>query len=265
MNITIYHVDAFATQLFQGNPAAVCVLDDWLPDTLMQAIAAELNLPETAFVVPRGENEFRIRWFTPTMEVALCGHATLASAHVLYNHLDHEKTALRFHSQSGPLVTMPDEQGICLDFPAQYVSDIDITHEILDAVGGNPTEAFAGEDLIVMYSDASEIVLAEPNFELLEKLPYRGVCISAPGNGNGYDFVARFFAPASGIKEDPVTGSAFTKLTPIYAEKTDKRQFKARQVSARGGDVSLLLQGSRVFISGQALTVMTSSMELPGF
>ncbi len=265
IKLDIYYVDAFASKPFQGNPAAVCVLDDWLPEALMQAIASEINLSETSFVVPRGDGDFRIRWFTPTTEVKLCGHATLASAHILYEQFDHIDEVLRFHSLSGPLVTTSDGISICMDFPAEHVSSTELSTEIIDAVGGNPTEALAGEDLMVLFSDASEITILDPDISKIAELPYRGVCVSAPGNGNGYDFVSRFFAPAAGINEDPVTGSSFTALAPIYAAKTGKRQFKARQMSARGGDVNVSLQTDRVFISGSAVTMMKAEMTLPAF
>ena len=263
MRLKIFFVDAFADQIFQGNPAAVCVLEDWLPDAIMQAVAAEINLSETAFVVPKGPGEFRIRWFTPKQEVELCGHATLASAHVLYTHLGQTPEPLRFHSLSGPLVASPDENGICLDFPLETTSPIDTPDFLPEALGAQVKETFAGKDLIVFLSDASEVVILEPNLSALASFPYRGICVTAPGNGNGFDFVCRFFAPSVGINEDPVTGSAYTKLVPIYAGKTGKREFKARQVSARSGDLHLSLQGDRVFISGNALTTMSGEMNLP--
>lgn len=265
MKLDIYHIDAFADQIFQGNPAAVCILDNWLPDAIMQGLAAELNLSETAFVVAKSKNEFRIRWFAPLNEVALCGHATLATAHVFYHELNYEKTPLRFHSQSGPLITAPDDFGICMDFPIQPVSDIAITHEIADAAGKIPQKAYAGEDLILIYDDASEISILEPDLTKIRALPYRGVCVSAPDHTGQYDFVSRFFAPSLGIDEDPVTGSAYTKLVPIYAETYGKHHFNARQVSARGGNLQLHLQGERIFISGRAKTVMQGKLTLPSF
>lgn len=262
MNLDVYQVDAFATTAFTGNPAAVCVLQRWLPDFVMQAIAGEMNLSETAFVVKKGE-EYRIRWFTPTTEVRLCGHATLASAHVLYQHLQIPKQPLRFRSLSGLLVASPgDDDTICLDFPAASPQPTDLSAEIFDALGGDPLEALAADDLIVVYSDATEIDILSPDIAKMAALPYRGVCVTAPGNGNGYDFVCRFFAPACGIDEDPVTGSAYTELAPYYHRRLGKTQFSARQVSKRGGDVGVEVQGDRVLLSGSAVTVMKGSMLL---
>jgi len=264
MKFTFYQVDAFADQLFQGNPAAVFVLEDALPDQIMQALAGEMNLSETAFAVKRSDGDFRLRWFTPKREVKLCGHATLATAHVLYQHYQHPREPICFHTQSGILITTPDDFGICLDFPATVPSPIKVPLDALEAVGGSPRDAYETDDLILVYSDASEVAILEPDFAALTKLPYRGICVTAPGNGNGYDFVSRFFAPSMGIDEDPVTGSAHTKLTPLYALRTGKDSFFARQVSQRGGDLQLHLQGDRVFISGKAITVFEGTMSLPG-
>jgi PhzF family phenazine biosynthesis protein len=265
MKLVFYQVDAFAEQIFQGNPAAVFVLDKWLPDQIMQALAAEMHVSETAFVVKRNDDDYRIRWFTPTVEVALCGHATLAAAKILYDKYQHSPEPIRFHSKSGALVTMLDEFGICLDFPSSYCSPIPVSEEIESALGITPKEAYAGEDLLVMLDDASEVNIYEPNFKLLKTLPYRGVCLSAIDHGGKFDFCTRFFAPASGIDEDPVTGSAFTQLAPIYALKLGKSDFWARQISPRGGNVHVSLQGDRVFISGAAQIVMKGEVYLPDF
>ena len=265
MRLDIYHVDAFASQVFQGNPAAVCILDEWLPEAIMQAIASEINLSETAFVVKRSQSEYRIRWFTPITEVALCGHATLAAAHVLYTHKAQPAEPVRFQSQSGPLVAFQDEFGICLDFPSQSCEPIDVSRSMETATGFLPKEAYAGEDLVLVLSDASQVSIMEAGLDAIAEFPYRGVCVTAPGNGTQYDFVCRYFAPRVGVDEDPVTGSVFTKLALIYALKLGKTDFYARQVSSRGGDVHISLQGNRVFISGPAKTVMESKMILPGF
>lgn len=264
MKLDVFHVDAFANQIFEGNPAAVCILDEWLPDAIMQAIAGELNLSETAFAVKRSDDDYRIRWFTPTTEVDLCGHATLATAHVMYEHKQHSPEPIRFHSRSGPLVAFQDEFGIGLDFPSQGSTPTPITPEIEQAINIYPKEAYDGEDLILMLSDASQVMVLEPNFSAIKALPYRGVCVTAPGNGHGPDFVSRFFAPQSGVNEDPVTGSIHTKLALIYALKLGKTEFLAKQLSARGGELRVSLQGNRVFLSGKAHTVMRSTMLLPG-
>ncbi|WP_086933914.1 PhzF family phenazine biosynthesis protein [Agarilytica rhodophyticola] len=262
MKLEIYQIDAFAHAIFEGNPAAVCVLDTWLPDVLMQAIAGEMNLAETAFLVKKNDG-YRIRWFTPTTEVKLCGHATLASAHVLYEHLNHKKEPIRFYSQSGVLIASPESANyISLDFPANPPKPLDLTQEMIDALGGNPISALADDDLIVVYSDATEIEILSPDISKVAKLPYRGVIATAPGNGNGYDFVCRFFAPAVGVNEDPVTGSAYTELAPYYFDYFKKQKFLARQMSKRGGDVNVTFAGDRVHIAGAAKTALIGSLYL---
>lgn len=262
MKLEIYQVDAFADAIFAGNPAAVCVLDSWLPDMLMQAIAAEMNLSETAFVLKKDDG-FRIRWFTPTSEVKLCGHATLASAHVLYEHFHHPQEAIRLRSLSGALVAHPRADGrISLDLPASPPKPLKLTADMEEALGGEPMEALADDDLIVVYSDATEIEILSPDVVKIARLPYRGVIATAPASTYGYDFVCRFFAPALGINEDPVTGSAFTKLAPYYHQRYGKSDFMARQVSKRGGDVHVTLVGDRVHIAGNAKTVMQGTLFL---
>lgn len=262
MNYEIFQIDAFANAIFEGNPAGVCVLKEWLPDMVMQAIAAEMNLSETAFLVKKND-DYRIRWFTPLTEVKLCGHATLAAAHVLYHHLHAPQKALRFRSLSGILIVRPREDGaITLDFPSNPPKDITLTEEMIEALGGEPLAALADEDLILVYSDATEIGILSPDFSEVAKLPYRGVAVTAPGNGNGYDFVSRFFAPAVGINEDPVTGSSFTELAPYYQQRTGKTEFLVRQVSRRGGDALLSIAGDRVYITGRAKTALRAELFL---
>jgi PhzF family phenazine biosynthesis protein len=267
MKLAFYQVDAFAERPFQGNPAAVFILESWLPDQIMQAIAMEMNLSESVFCVRKDDGDFRIRWFTPTTEVKLCGHATIATAHVLYQHYGVERTPLTFHSRSGQLIASPDSFGICLDFPADPPSPIRVTMAMAEAMGAAPSEAFTSQDefLILLYSDASEVEILSPDLAKVKELPYQTVVATAPGNGNGYDFVSRMFGPAIGIDEDPVTGATHTRLTPLYSMKTGKDEFFARQCSSRGGDLKLALQGDRVFISGKAVTVVEGHMELPSF
>jgi len=264
MKLEIFHVDAFAEQIFQGNPAAVCLLDQWLPSEIMQGIASELNLSETAFCVQRSDTDYRIRWFTPTIEVKLCGHATLAAAHILYSQKLHSADSeLSFQSLGGQLVARQVHGGLSLTLPAQKAAAIDKRDDIQSVLNANIKELYAGEDLVAILSDASEVEIYEPNFNAISTLPYRGVCITAPGNGNGFDFVCRFFAPQSGINEDPVTGSSFAMLAPIYALKLRKTAFRARQVSSRGGNVTLSLSDNRVTLVGNAITVMQSTFQLP--
>ena len=258
MNIKIYQIDAFANQTFKGNPAAVCPLDSWLPDELMQSIAAENNLSETAFFVPEGEGFF-IRWFTPSAEVALCGHATLASAFVLFNILDFKGDRIDFNSKSGILPVSKSEERLVLDFPSQPPEPCDVPEEIIEAFGVAPIECLKAEDYVVIFQNAEQVLSASPDFEILRSLDSRGVIISAASEE--YDFVARFFAPNLGILEDPVTGSAYTQLVPYWAKKTNKTVFHARQVSSRGGELFCELVGDRVKIAGSAVKYLEGSID----
>lgn len=263
MKLNFFHIDAFAKRFFEGNPAAVCLLEEWLPDEIMQAIAAELNLSETCFLVRKSAGEYRIRWFAPRCEIALCGHATLAASHMLFNEFDENHPVLRFACKSGELRVTKNALGFSMDFPAQTVEPIAIDPNAVEAFGIMPESMYAGEDLVALFDDASQVAIMEPDFGKLAALPYRGICVAAPDHSGKYDFVNRFFAPKAGINEDPVTGSSFTKLAPVFAKKLAKNTFSARQVSPRGGDVQLQLQGDRLLISGTAITVMRSVMILP--
>jgi phenazine biosynthesis protein PhzF family len=261
MDITFYTVDAFADKPFCGNPAAVMVLENGLTEVQMQAIAAEINLSETAFVVAKGSsaNEYGIRWFTPTAEVDLCGHATLASAHVLFEHYGVKTQRIIFHSASGPLPTEINKQQLLeLDFPANPTSVIATPAALVEALGIEPLQVRIGGPRMLVVVASSEIVAqVTPNFAKLGDLEQRGICVTAPGTDrhSNYDFVCRYFAPAIGIPEDPVTGSAYTALVPYYAQTLNKMALSARQLSARGGDLSLSLEGNRVKIAGKAITV----------
>jgi len=260
MDIPLYQIDAFASQLFKGNPAAVCPLDEWLADELMQSIAAENNLSETAFFVPEGDGSYHIRWFTPASEVDLCGHATLASGYVLFDLLGHEKNKITFHSRSGVLTVIRDEDWLTLDFPAQPPVACEIPDAVRDAFSAAPTECLQSEDLMVVFERESEVEAAEPDFGQLMKIESRGIIITAPSNQ--WDFVARFFAPRYGIPEDPVTGSAYTQLGPYWAARTGKKRFRAKQVSARGGELSCELAGERVLISGKAVCYLDGTIRM---
>ena len=259
MNIEIYQIDAFANQTFEGNPAAVCPLDSWLPDELMQSIAAENNISETAFFVPEGEG-FSIRWFTPSTEVALCGHATLASAFVLFSILDYEGDRIYFDSRSGTLPVSRNGDCLVLDFPSQPPEPCDTPKEIIEALGVMPSECLKAEDYVVIFQNAEQVQTASPNFEILRSVDCRSVIISAASEE--YDFVARVFAPNLGILEDSVTGSAYTLLVPYWAKKTDKTVFHAKQVSSRGGEVFCELVGDRVRIAGRAVKYLEGSIEI---
>jgi PhzF family phenazine biosynthesis protein len=258
MEIPLYQIDAFASELFEGNPAAVCPLDEWLSEELMQSIAAENNLSETAFFVPKG-NGFHIRWFTPVSEVDLCGHATLASAYVLFNILGHKKDRIEFDSKSGILVVTKDKEWLVMDFPAQPPVPCDMPAEIEKAFDTAPIECLKSEDYIVVFESEMDVESAEPDFEQLKKLDLRGVTITA--KSSRYDFVARFFAPQYGIPEDPVTGSAYTQLAPYWASRLGSKKFRVKQLSARGGELACEMVDDRVYISGKAVQYMEGKIK----
>jgi PhzF family phenazine biosynthesis protein len=251
MELTLYQIDAFATRPFEGNPAAVCPLNEWLPDNIMQSIAAENNVSETAFFVPQG-NRFHIRWFTPAREVDLCGHATLATAYVLFSILGHKSDKVEFDSKSGLLTVTKNKALFVMDFPAQPPVLCDnIPEEIIRAFDIIPVECLMSEDYIVVFESENDIESAEPDFEQLKKLDLRGVIITA--KSTRYDFISRFFIPKYGILEDPVTGSAYTQLAPYWASKIGSKRFNVKQVSPRGGELSCEVAGDRVLISGKAI------------
>lgn len=256
MQLAIYQVDAFTDKLFGGNPAAVIPLKEWLPDTLMQKIALENNLSETAFFVPTAAG-FHIRWFTPAVEVALCGHATLASAYVIFNLMRYSADTITFDSQSGILKVRKVGKLLELDFPAQSVSQIEAPDGLIEGIGKKPLDVYqAGEDYLLVYNSESDIESITPDYRILKKVQARGVIVTAKAKSKKIDFVCRFFAPAAGIDEDPVTGSAYTKLIPYWAGKLEKKEFKAEQISARKGKVHCLLNGDRVLIAGHSKLYM---------
>jgi PhzF family phenazine biosynthesis protein len=248
MELKIYQLDAFSDHRFGGNPAAVCPLVNWLPDALMQQIAEENNLSETAFFVEESEG-LRIRWFTPTTEVNLCGHATLAAAWVYFHHLQPTAEAVRFNSHSGPLGVRRAGERLTLDFPSGAYRPVAPPIPLIEAIGTTPVECHAGEDWLLRLDSEQAVRQLQPDMRLLLQLEHRGVIVTA--EGNDCDFVSRFFAPKYGIDEDPVTGSAHTLLTPYWAERLGKTRLHARQLSARGGELYCELRDGRVFISGQ--------------
>lgn len=258
----LYQVDAFTSELFKGNPAAVCILDAWLPERLMQAIAAENNLAETAFAVPVA-NGYEIRWFTPELEVALCGHATLATAHVLFDTLEDQADRLRFFSRErGVLTVTRAGVNLILDFPADPPKAVDIPEGLAEAIGAEPVECLQGTtDYLLIYPGQDAIDALQPDHTRLGKIPARGVIVSAPGKE--VDLVSRFFAPQSGVPEDPVTGSAHTVLAPYWAARLGKSELTAQQRSPRGGFLHCELRGDRVHIAGQAVTYMKAEIYLP--
>ena len=262
MKIRLYQIDAFAEKVFEGNPAAVCILQEWLGEGLMQQIAMENNLAETAFVVKQ-DGRYDIRWFTPEVEVALCGHATLASAYVLFNYFEKEATTLSFHShRSGALSVAKGADGLLtLDFPADPAKDVDAPEPLIRALGKAPVHSLKGKtDYLLLFESQAEIEAMKPDFFLLDKVNARGVIVSAPGDS--VDFVSRFFAPQSGINEDPVTGSAHTTLTPYWSARLGKKLMTARQLSRRGGSLLCEYLGERVKISGRAVEYLVGDLEV---
>ena len=259
MKIPIYQVDAFTKNLFGGNPAAICILDYWLDETTMQKIAAENNLAETAFLVPKGK-DYEIRWFTPEAEVDLCGHATLASAHVLFNHLNYSGDQVCFISKnSGNLFVRKVGNLLQLDFPQDQLKPIKTPEILTKAFGIQPLEAYQGNtDFLLIFETQTQIENFAPNFDLIAQAGNRGVIVSA--KGDTVDFVSRFFAPQIGIPEDPVTGSAHTSLAPFWAKKLGKNKLTAQQLSKRGGGLLCELKGERVLISGNAVTYLVGEI-----
>jgi len=248
--IPLYQVDAFTRRQFAGNPAAVCPLPAFLPDATLQAIAAENNLAETAFLVREGEG-YRIRWFTPLVEVDLCGHATLASAWVIFEKLGHVGDRIDFASRSGPLtVRRLDDRRLELDFPTRPAKPCAAPAALLDGLGVTPREVHCAVEYLVVLDDEAAVRAVRPDARTLGRLD-RGVIVTA--RGTDVDFVSRFFTPAHGIDEDPVTGSAHCTLTPFWAERLGKTRMQARQVSARGGELEVALVGDRVTIAGHAV------------
>jgi PhzF family phenazine biosynthesis protein len=260
MRAPLFQIDAFASKAFQGNPAAVCPLSSWPEAALLQQIAAENNLSETAFLVPRG-GDFEIRWFTPTVEVDLCGHATLASAHVLFRHLQPGRTHVVFHSRSGELPVAQSGSHLELSFPALPASPVPLTEAFVRALGARPRElhASAGDYLAVFDSEAQVRALA-PDLVKVAALDRSGVIVTAAGSA--VDFVSRYFAPRDGIPEDPVTGSAHCTLAPYWGQRLGKTALSARQVSARGGELRCRLANERVLIAGEAVTYLVGEVSV---
>ena len=257
----IFQVDAFSDRLFSGNPAAVCMLDSWISDDTMQAIAAENNLAETAFVVA-GHDNFQIRWFTPTVEVDLCGHATLASGFVLFNCMGHKGSEIKFHStRSGELRVFQQNDLLFLDFPTDLISRHNDVAAIARCIGCEPLEVYRGKsDFIAVVKDESVVKDLMPDLEQTAKLEARGLIVTAVGDE--VDFVSRFFAPQSGIDEDPVTGSAHTSLIPLWAKKLGKKEMQAKQLSKRGGTIVCIENGVRSLIGGKARLYMSGEINI---
>jgi len=261
MRLPIYQVDAFADRVFRGNPAAVCPLETWLPDATLQGIAAENNLSETAFFVRQG-NDYALRWFTPSVEVDLCGHATLASGYVVMRFLEPQRESVSFHTaKAGTLVVSRRADVLVMDFPARPAVPVAAPPRLFAALGGTPSEVLRARDHLVVYGSAAEIAALTPDLAALAKVDCWAVIVTAQG-GNGVDFVSRFFAPAQGVAEDPVTGSAHCTLVPYWAKRLGKTEFEARQLSRRGGALSCALDGDRVSIAGRAVLYLKGRIEV---
>jgi PhzF family phenazine biosynthesis protein len=262
-SLPLYQVDAFTDRPFAGNPAAVCPLDAWLPDATMQAIAAENNLSETAFFVRRADGDFDLRWFTPALEVDLCGHATLATAFVMFERLEPARARVRFHTKSGALDVTRDGARLVLDFPARAPREVDTPPGLAEALGARPASVVRARDPIALFERAEQVRALAPDMRAIAALPdVFAVCATAPGTGqdDDVDFVSRFFAPAEGLPEDPVTGSAHSSLVPLWVGRTGRTQLRARQVSARGGDLWCELAGNRVRMAGHAVLVVEATL-----
>jgi len=259
MKQKIYQIDAFATKAFEGNPAMVCPLEEWLSDETMQQIAEENNLSETAFFVKEDE-VYNLRWFTPTSEVDMCGHATLASAYVLFECMDYDEETIRFTTKSGELKVWKEQNRYVMDFPLQTIEVCDILEQMEKAFGVKPLVTYSSMDYIVVFENEEDVANAKPNLAFLKTFDLRGVCITS--KSKKYDFVTRFFAPKYSIDEDPVTGSAFTQLVSYWAEELSKDVFHAKQISNRGGEVHCEIKKDRVEISGEAIQYLEGWIEV---
>ncbi len=254
MKYPIYQVDAFTSRLFGGNPAAIVPLEKWLSDEQMQHIAAENNLSETAFFVEEG-NGYRLRWFTPSVEVDLCGHATLATAHILFEELEYKEDEIVFKTKSGLLTVKREGERLSMNFPAVNMPEIEGPSVLFKALGIRRTpKVYKTDDYMVVLEAEKDVADLQPDFRMLNEVDARGVIVTAPGDE--VDFVSRFFAPQSGIDEDPVTGSAHTKTAPYWSKKLSKDELEARQISVRGGELTCRVKGDRVEILGTAVTYM---------
>ncbi|MEJ2140819.1 MAG: PhzF family phenazine biosynthesis protein [Gammaproteobacteria bacterium] len=260
MELQYYQVNAFTTKFSGGNPAGVCPLPDWLPDKLMQAVARENDLSETAFFVKNG-NEFDLRWFTPSVEVDLCGHATLASAHVLFHEMNHAAEEIVFNTRSGALIVGKHGNDYVMEMPVIKANTTSVPDNLINGLGRRPGEAYQADDYLLVYDDEVFIAELEPDFSLIQDIERRGTIVTAPSSEEGVDFVSRFFGSAAvGIDEDPATGSAHCMLTPYWSKRLSKAELVAKQLSSRGADFKCQLADNKVFISGQAVTYIKGNL-----
>lgn len=259
MRIPIYTIDAFTDRRFAGNPAAVCALEEWPATEVLQNIAFENNLANTAFFVPR-DGHFDLRWFTPTAEDDLCGHATLATAYAIYHFRNHPGPAIHFQTQSGPLSVERDGELLILDFPARPPVPRPAPKELAEGLGRTPQEVFFFRDYLAVFESEDAVASLKPNFEILKRVECWGIIATA--GAREVDFVSRFFAPRVGVPEDPVTGSSHCALAPYWAARLGKTKLRARQISARGGDLFCELRGDRVRIAGRAVPYLVGTLHL---
>ncbi len=257
MKIPLYQIDAFTSQVFSGNPAAVCPLDKWLDDETLRLIAAENNLSETAFLVKKTDH-YQLRWFTPEVEVDLCGHATLASAFVILNHLDPSSNSVSFETKSGKLAVIQDNELLWMDFPSRPALKIEPPKDLIRGLEIQPEAVFYSRDYLAVYQSEDVVKSLQPDMHLLKKLEGLGVIATAPSKEA--DFVSRFFAPKVGVPEDPVTGSAHCTLVPYWSERLEKNELHAFQVSKRGGELFCENAGNRVKIGGKAVRYLEGAI-----
>lgn len=257
MKIPFYQIDAFAETVFSGNPAGVCLLDEWPCDEILQSIAAENNLSETAFLV-RSKNGYDLRWFTPEIEIDLCGHATLASGHVIFEFVNHGSTRVEFTSKSGNLSVEKRDDLLFLDFPSRKAVICDPPHGLEAMLGSRPSEVLSSRDLMVVFDDEEIVRSLTPDLDAVAELGSFALIVTAPGKAS--DFVSRFFAPGAGIPEDPVTGSAHCTLIPYWSERLRKKDLHAFQLSRRGGELFCTDRGDRVAIGGRCVTYLSGTI-----
>ncbi len=260
MKIPYYHVDVFTSSLFKGNPAGVCMLQDsWLEDDLMQNIAAENKHAETAFVIQRGEF-FGLRWFTPELEIDLCGHATVSPAHVLFNEMDYGAHEIHFETKSGQVSVSRSGSQLILDFPSRPPVEMDAPGNLKSVLGEKPVEVLRDRDFLIVFEDEKTVRAINPDFLAMKQWDCLGVIVTAPGDK--VDFISRFFAPLAGVDEDPATGSAHCTLIPYWARRLKKKRLHGLQVSQRGGEFFCRDAGDRVKIGGNALTYLRGELEV---
>lgn len=259
MKIPIYQIDAFSEAKFKGNPAAVCPLQEWLDKKTMADIAAENNLSETAFFV-KEKDGFGLRWFTPEIEVPLCGHATLASAHVLFNHLGYKDETIRFYTKSGQLTVQKKDDLLAMNFPARYPKPVQAPADLIEGLGAEPIEVLKDLNFLAVFENEQQVQQLKPNFAVLSRINYAGIICTAPGESS--DFVSRYFASYVGINEDPVTGSAHTTLTKFWSQKLNQKELFAKQISKRGGVLYCTDLDDRVQVAGKAVTYLEGTIEI---